>query len=65
MNEELTHYAQNTENDSANFRLAEWYEGKGHLSPACSYYLRCAELTKEDTMAEIAAKIVGLVQVWA
>ena len=51
MNEELTHYAQNTENDSANFRLAEWYEGKGHLSPACSYYLRCAELTKEDTMA--------------
>jgi hypothetical protein len=51
MNEELIAYVNDPENDSANFRLAEWYDNQGHLSPACSYYLKCAELTKDETLA--------------
>ena len=51
MNKELTDYANNPENDTANFNLAYWYENQKHLSPACSYYLRCAELTKNEDLA--------------
>lgn len=51
MNKELLDYIQDPENDSANFNLARWYEVQGHLSPACSYYLRCAEVTKNEDLA--------------
>jgi len=51
MNKELTDYIQDPENDLANFNLANWYENQRHLSPACSYYLRCAELTKNEDLA--------------
>ena len=51
MNRELIEYVQDTENDTANFDLAVWYNNQGHLSPACSYYLRCAELTKDNSLA--------------
>jgi hypothetical protein len=51
MNKELINYVNDTENDECNFNLAAWYENQGHLSPACSYYLRCAELTKNNSLA--------------
>jgi len=51
MNKELTDYIKEPENDIANFNLAYWYESQKHLSPACSYYLRCAELTKDENLA--------------
>jgi tRNA G46 methylase TrmB len=51
MNKELTDYIQDSENDIANFNLAYWYESQRHLSPSCSYYLRCAELTKDEDLA--------------
>jgi len=51
MNKELIDYIQDTESDIANFNLAVWYENQNHFSPACSYYLRCAETTKNDSLA--------------
>lgn len=51
MNKELIDYVNDTENDECNFNLAVWYENQGHLSPACSYYLRCAERTKNENLA--------------
>ena len=51
MNKQLIDYVDNEENDISNFNLASWYESQGHLSPACSYYLRCAELTKDNLLA--------------
>ena len=51
MNKQLIDYINNSENDISNFDLAAWYENQGHLSPACSYYLRCAELTKDNVLA--------------
>lgn len=51
MNKELIDYVRDSENDIANFNLAAWYENQGHSSPACGYYLRCAEFTKDDSLA--------------
>ena len=51
MNKEITDYIEDPKNDIANFNLAYWYENQRHLSPACSYYLRCAELTKNEDLA--------------
>jgi len=51
MNKELIDYIQNTNSDIANFNLALWYENQKHLSPACSYYFWCAELTKDENLA--------------
>jgi len=50
MNKELIDYIQNT-NDINAFNLASWYENQNHLSPACSYYLQCAESTKNESLA--------------
>jgi hypothetical protein len=50
MHEELLGFVTDPENASANFKLAAWYEGQGHVSPACSYYLRCAELSSDERM---------------
>ena len=51
MHKELLDYINNPESDAANLALADWYEAKGHFSPACSYYLRCAELTTSEPAA--------------
>lgn len=48
MHDELLGFVKDPENASANFELAAWYEGRGHMSPACSYYLRCAELSSDE-----------------
>jgi len=50
MHEELLGFVKEPENAVVNFELAAWYEGRGHLSPACSYYLRCAELSSDEGM---------------
>ena len=51
MNKELINYIQDSDSDVANFDLAFWYDNQGHLSPACSYYLRCSELTKDKLLS--------------
>jgi hypothetical protein len=48
MHDELLGFVKDPENASANFELGAWYEGRGHVSPACSYYLRCAELSSDE-----------------
>ncbi len=47
----LTTFSVNTENDENNFQLALWYENNGHTAPALSYYLRCAERTEDNDLA--------------
>ena len=51
MNKELIDYINNPENDLINFDLANWYDEQSHTSPACSYYLRCSELTEDKSLA--------------
>lgn len=51
MNKEIIDYINDTENDLVNFNLASWYDNQNHLSPACSYYLRCAERTTNTLLA--------------
>lgn len=51
MHKELLEYATDPKNPASNLALASWYEAAGHLSPACSFYLRCAELTKDEDVA--------------
>jgi len=50
-NNQLINFVKNTENDVANFEIASWYDKQGHTSPACSFYLRCAELTQNQLLA--------------
>jgi hypothetical protein len=47
----LTQYALDTENDELNFSLGIWYESQGHTAPAVSYYLRCAERSENSDLA--------------
>ena len=51
MNKEIVDYIQDVENDINNFNLALWYENQKHLSPACSFYLRCSEFTEDSLLA--------------
>ena len=51
LEELLTQYALNSENDICNFSLGIWYEKNGHTAPALSYYLRCAERTEDKHLA--------------
>lgn len=51
MHNELLEYVSDETNDLKNFNLALQYENQKHYSPACSFYLRCAELTKNNTLA--------------
>jgi hypothetical protein len=48
---ELQAYIQKPTDPSVNMRLARWYEVLGHLSPACGFYLRAAELSEEDDLS--------------
>lgn len=50
MNRELLEYIKDVEKDLSNFELGCWYEEKSQLSPASSFYLRCAELTKDENL---------------
>jgi FkbM family methyltransferase len=47
----LTKYSHDTENDELNFELGMWYESQGHTAPAVSYYLRCAERSENSDLA--------------
>jgi len=51
MNEEIINYIEDPNNDLNNFNLALWYHKQLHYSPACSFYLRCAELTEAPVLA--------------
>lgn len=51
LEELLTDYALDTENDIHNFNLGVWYETEGHTAPALSFYLRCAERTENKDLA--------------
>ncbi len=42
---EISNYIDNPINDLFNFHMGEFYESQKHYSPACGFYLRCAELT--------------------
>jgi len=46
----LTKYSHDTENDELNFQLGMWYESQGHTAPAVSYYLRCAERSENSDL---------------
>jgi len=48
---ELNEYIKNPLDPSINMRLARWYEVLGHLSPACGFYLRAAELSEDDDLS--------------
>lgn len=47
----LTKYSLDTENPDHNFDLGVWYENNGHTAPALSYFLRCAERSKDLDLA--------------
>jgi hypothetical protein len=49
MSKELINYI-NDPNEVNTFNLAVWYENQNHLSPACSFYLRCSEITKNKDL---------------
>jgi tetratricopeptide (TPR) repeat protein len=40
---ELLEYIDNSEDPQINFNIGEWYENQGYVSPAVSFYLRCAD----------------------
>lgn len=44
-------YLKDTENDKNNLALALYYWEIQHVSPALSFFLRCAELTKEKDLS--------------
>lgn len=48
---ELDEYINDHSSDVANLNMAMWYERQNHLSPAISFYMRCAENTKDDALA--------------
>lgn len=47
----IENYAYDTENDEKNYFLATIYDKYGQTAAAVSYYLRCAERTKNDNLA--------------
>lgn len=47
----LTEYTLDTENPEINFSLGLWYENNNHISPATSFYLRCAERSEDKNLA--------------
>ncbi len=47
----LSDYSLDTENPQLNFDVALWYENAGHNAPALSYFLRCAERSKDKLLA--------------
>lgn len=51
MHKELLDYTNNTKGDVENFNLGVWYEKQNHYSPACGFYLRCADFTRNKNLA--------------
>lgn len=47
----LTDFCLDTESSQKNYNLARWYENQGHTAPAHTYYLRCAERSKDHNLA--------------
>ena len=43
MNKLLKQYIDNSSDPIINFKIGRWYETLGHVSPAISFYLRCAD----------------------
>jgi FkbM family methyltransferase len=43
----LTEYSLDTENQVTNFNLGVWYWREGHTAPALSFFLRCAERAQD------------------
>jgi hypothetical protein len=43
MNKLLKQYIDNSSDPIMNFKMGRWYETLGHVSPAISFYLRCAD----------------------
>lgn len=48
---ELIEYSLDTENGEKNFKLALWYENRGHTAPAITYYLRASERSEDKDLA--------------
>jgi len=48
---ELIEFSLDSENAEKNYNLAQWYENKKQYAPAHTYYLRCAERSKDDLLA--------------
>lgn len=46
--DELKSYLENPTDSLCNMNLARWYEVQGHLSPACGFYLRAAEFSRDE-----------------
>lgn len=47
---QLIDFSLDTENPEKNYNLAVWYENQKQYAPAHSYYLRCAERSKNDLL---------------
>ena len=48
---ELIEFSIDTENPEKNYNLAQWYENQHQYAPAHTYYLRCAERSKDTILA--------------
>lgn len=48
---EIEDYLDDSSSALTNLRLARWYETQRHLSPACGFYLRAAEFSKDPKIA--------------
>lgn len=46
----LLEYIDNPVNPKINFEMGQYYEKMGHVSPAISFYLRCADLTDDNDL---------------
>jgi hypothetical protein len=49
--DELVAYLNDPSDALCNMRLARWYETQGHLSPACGFYLRAAEFSRDKEVS--------------
>ena len=50
----LERYIQNPEDPQINFDLGGWYEQRGQLAAAFSFYMRAAERSEDDKLTELA-----------
>ena len=60
LKEALVQYIEDPFNSDNNFELGLKYELLGHLSAACSFFLRAAEFSKSDIQAYVALVRLGL-----
>jgi hypothetical protein len=60
LKEALLQYIEDPFNSDNNFELGLKYESMGHLSAACSFFLRAAEFSKNDIQSYVALVRLGL-----